>query len=345
MTFEEEERRIQNKLDAALREYDAGDFTAALQDCEYVLLSGENALASSLAAACLLRLGRVEEAEPLARTAVRLAPHAALAHFWLAQILEAREKDNEAEAVWLDAVAADPSDPAGHCELGRFLGARGRYAEALEALNVARKIGPPDGSLSFLIAACLEGQHKYEEAIVEGEEAARQLPQDPRPLRLLGCASASLADGLFTTPPKIVQYGRAVEFFKRALELDPNHDGTRHALATAQAALERVSKPADAPPLEPARSRTPLAGLVIALVFSNQAIVRILVENVDHALIWLPIILVADVIAIIIFGVATKDFSFLPSGLFRFFDRLIAKSDDQKPGASSTESERPSAQS
>src|SRR5262245_28570717 len=120
MTFEEEERRIENKLNSAVEAYDAGDYATALQDCEYVLLSGENAMASSIAAASLLRLGRADEAEPLARAGARLAPQVPLAHFFLAQILEAREKYDEAEAAWLDTIAADPGNPAGHCELGRF---------------------------------------------------------------------------------------------------------------------------------------------------------------------------------------------------------------------------------
>src|SRR5262249_30704895 len=144
---------------------------------------------------------------------------------------------------------------------------------------VARKIGPPDGRVSFMIAACLEGQHKYEEAIVEGEEAAQQMPEDPRPLRLLGSSCAMLADSLFATPPKIVEYSRAVEFFKKALELEPNNEATKHALATTQAALERVSQPADAPPIKIKRSRAPLAGLVIVLLVSNQTIVRALIDN------------------------------------------------------------------
>jgi Flp pilus assembly protein TadD len=122
MNLAQDHKHIQKLLDNGWQQYVRSDYAAALASFESVLrLDVENATANSVAASCLLRLGRVEEAEPLARTGVRVAPQNALAHVFLADTLLAIQEYEEAESELWEAVSLRPFEPGVQAQLGRFL--------------------------------------------------------------------------------------------------------------------------------------------------------------------------------------------------------------------------------
>src|SRR5207244_11719751 len=97
MNFSSEKRHIQKLTREGLKNLASNDHESAWRSFERVLLFDEdNAIANTLGAASLLNLGRLEEAEPLARRGVLLTPQLHLAHYYLALLLIAGEKYDEA---------------------------------------------------------------------------------------------------------------------------------------------------------------------------------------------------------------------------------------------------------
>jgi tetratricopeptide (TPR) repeat protein len=82
----------------------------------------------------LYRLGRVEEAEPHLREAVRNGPDLAQAQYQLGALLENRGETGRAIEHLTRAAALDPGDPKPHYALGRIYRRQGEEQKARESL-------------------------------------------------------------------------------------------------------------------------------------------------------------------------------------------------------------------
>src|ERR1041384_3206359 len=104
-------RRIEALIKKASTTLTKGDFESAWRLYEQVLLLDEdNLAANTFGAICLYSLSRVDEAEPLARAAVQLAPSMPLGHLYLAFVLLAKEQSVEGEFELWEAVAVAPDN-------------------------------------------------------------------------------------------------------------------------------------------------------------------------------------------------------------------------------------------
>ncbi|MCI0485442.1 MAG: tetratricopeptide repeat protein [Blastocatellia bacterium] len=256
MDFAFEEKRIEGLLETGWQSFVADDYETALREVETVLLiDGENPLANSLAAACLFRLGRVAEAEPLARNGVRLAPQAALSHVFLAEVLLAGERYEEAESELWEAVAAEPYSANLHIELGRFLLTRGQHTEARNRAERAIELSPENVEAHLLMGYCLGRMQEFEEAERALKRAQKLRPDDDRALAHRGMLCLAQAYLLIKSPEDKADYMRAAyrleraqEFLSRAVEINPANQGAKENLEAASKAFEQAKKLLDAKP-------------------------------------------------------------------------------------------------
>lgn len=257
MDFALEEKRIEGLLENGWQRFVSDDYETALREVETVLLiDGENAVANSLAAACLFRLGRVAEAEPLARNGVRLAPQAALARVFLAEVLLAAERYDEAESELWEAVALEPYSADMHLELARFLLARSRYAEAGERAESATYIAPENAEAHLLTGYCSMRAQEFDKADAALERAFALNPEDDRAPAYRGMLCLAQAYILIKSPQGKADYmqaarklGLASEFLRRALEINPENREAKENLASADKALKHAKKLIRAKPL------------------------------------------------------------------------------------------------
>ena len=250
MDFAFEEKKIEGLLETGWQRFVADDYETALREVETVLsIDDENPLANSLAAACLFRLGRVAEAEPLARNGVRLAPQAALAHVFLAEVLLAGEQYEEAESELWEAVAAEPYSADLHVELGRFLLTRGRNSEARERAARALELSPQNAEALLLLGYCQGRMQKFDEAERTLKSVSELRPDDDRALAYRGMLCLAQAYILIKSPEDKADYMRAAyrlerahELLGQAVKINPANQAAKENLEAAGKALEQARK-------------------------------------------------------------------------------------------------------
>ena len=304
MDFALEEKKIEGLLETGWQSFVSDDYETALREVETVLLiDDENPMANSLAAACLFRLGRMVEAEPLARNGVRLAPQAALAHVFLAEVLSATEQYDEAESELWEAVSLEPYNAGMHVKLGRFLIARGRLSEARERFERAIEISPEDAEAHLLLGYCLGQAQEFAEAERLLERAHELRPDDDKALVYHGMLCLAQAYILIKPPRKRVEFvqaayrlRRASELLGRALEINPANQEARDNLEAANKILEHANKLIEAKP----RSIRwviigGLAGLLVAFF-----LIRLLLSDSNESLMdtMVPFLIAAAIAAV-----------------------------------------------
>jgi protein O-GlcNAc transferase len=194
----------------------------------------------------LQKLRRRKEAETAYRTAIKLDPNFAPAHFNLGSLLQDLQRDADAEAeyrialalrsdyakaqnglghmlqrqgclgqaldAYRNAVQQDPQDPTYHCNLGTLLFALERNPEALVEFQHALKL-QPDCSLAHgnLGALLLRSGHP----IASEAESRAAIALDPgQPHWLTNLAGALLSQA---------RYGDAEEAYRKALAMKPDN--------------------------------------------------------------------------------------------------------------------------
>lgn len=222
MNFAKEEKEIKSLCEKGWREFTSNDYHAALQSCEtLLLLDSDNPMANSLGAACMFRLGQLDEAEPLARKGVELSPHSHLSHIFLAEILFAKGLKDEAEAELWEAIAIEPNDPELRFEVGRFLFSANEYSKAKEHLEKTLEFIPENAEAHFLLSFCLATLLHSEWAEAEVLKAIDLDPNHDRAHFTYGLLKLDKAERLRKIDLKILELRIASKAFSEARRINP----------------------------------------------------------------------------------------------------------------------------
>jgi tetratricopeptide (TPR) repeat protein len=144
------------------------------------------------------------------RRALALSPNHAEASRQLAELYTAMGKLDEAEALYVAAAKARPTDWYGYLLLGFFYWDRERYPDAVAALNQAKALAKDNHVVRYNLAAVYRAHGKYKEALEEVQEGLR--------IR----ASASLYGMLGAIYYYQHRFQEAVTALDTATELGPN---------------------------------------------------------------------------------------------------------------------------
>jgi tetratricopeptide (TPR) repeat protein len=332
MNFSREKRRIQRLIVEGLSKLASNDYESAWRSFERVLfLDEDNPVANTLGAASLLNLGRFDDAEPLARKGVRLTPHLALAHYYLALLLIAKEQYDEAESEIWEAIAIEPQNGETRLLLGRLLFTRAREAEALEQLMRCAELLPGNAEGHFFLGLCLLRCGQIWEAKAELEKTLHLQPENEGALTFNGLLSMAKADDLLTTPPKLAGYRHAADLLRRAIELNPNNELATEWLRFAEETIERISRPTDPPPAPERWYKTLSQQLAVWVGLAATSIgmfaLVVWLDESKTADLWVVAlcILVFDLLAFGLMSYLRRDFSALPPTIASFVERVTER--------------------
>jgi Tfp pilus assembly protein PilF len=226
-----EDKHIQQQLQAGWEKFVAADYEAALREFESVLLvEEERAMACTVAAACLSRLGQAEEAEPLARKGVALAPQVTFTHLILAEVLVALKQADEAEAELWEALALEPHNAELQTDLGRFLLMRDEREKARERIERAIEMQPDYAEAHFLLAICFGQVEEIDRAFAETERTLELAPTHARAHAFLSALFIARSQRFKKKAEKLAEFKRAQAALRRAVELDPTNEKTKKDL-------------------------------------------------------------------------------------------------------------------
>ncbi|MEA1673827.1 hypothetical protein [Nitrospirillum sp. BR 11163] len=141
----------------------------------------------------LRRLGRVSQAEPVLRMAMRLSPRDAVCHSNLAAVLRVLDRLAEAEDAARAALALNPGLINGHVNLASILMAQGRPSLALAASRRALADEPAQAEALYTHAAALQALGDLAAAAQAWDAGVRAHPGDAR--LAFGRANLDLARG------------------------------------------------------------------------------------------------------------------------------------------------------
>jgi len=232
---------------------------------------------------------------------VRLAPQAALAHVFLAEVLSASEQYDEAESELWEALSLEPYNAGLHVKLGRFLIARNRLSEARERFQRAIEISPEDAEAHLMFGYCLGQAQEFEEAERLLERAHELRPDDDKALVYHGMLCLAQAYMLIKPPRKRVEFERAARRLRRAsrllgraLEINPANQEARDNLEAANKILEHANKITGAKPLS---LRWPIIGGLAGLLVASILIRFLFMDSNESLMDSVIVLLVAAALA------------------------------------------------
>ena len=332
MNFNREKRKTERLKKEGLHRLASNDYESAWRTFEQLLLlDEEDPVANTLGAASLLNLGRLDEAEPLARKGVRLTPQLALSHYYLALLLIAKEEYEEGESEIWEAVAREPNIAGYRLVLGRLLFIQSREAEACEQLKRCNENLPENAEAHFLLGLSLLRCGQILEAKDEFDKSLLLEPENEDALAFDGLLCMAKADDLLTTPPKLAGYRHAADLLRRALELNPDNELASEWLRLAEKTIERISKPSDPPP-KPERwykelSKQLLVWVALAAISIGMFAAMVWLDESKTADFWVValFILLFDLSAFGLMSYLRRDFSALPPTIVSFVERVTER--------------------
>jgi tetratricopeptide (TPR) repeat protein len=158
----------------------------------------------------LSQTGSVDEAIDLARRSISLQPDSPHAWYNLGRALHCQNRFDEAADALSRAIALDPRFPQAYSELGEVLLRMKAPDKAIDTFNQSLAI-EPNAVLHYRIAIALLQQGKREEAIAACLKAES-----------LGFADQNLFNTLGTIHHQLGQIDKAIEYFKKALSIQPD---------------------------------------------------------------------------------------------------------------------------
>jgi tetratricopeptide (TPR) repeat protein len=182
-------------------------------------------------------VGQSTEAAALFDETVRARPDDVAALVWLGNTYLDQGNPAAAEPPFEKAVAMAPGVAAGHLGLGRVALERRQYAAAVPHLERALALEPGASAVHYPLALA----HRALGNVAQAEAQLRQRgsndlgPPDPLMQEVVDLLRSPVADE--SRGDKAIaagDFGAAVRYFRRSLELAPDSVSVRHKLATAQ---------------------------------------------------------------------------------------------------------------
>jgi tetratricopeptide (TPR) repeat protein/mono/diheme cytochrome c family protein len=172
--------------------------------------------------------GRLVLQEALMRQRLRKYPSDFSAHFNLGAVLQTEGKFDEAIDNYHQALRGNPDNVMALNSLGSALQSTGRPQEAIEHYRRALRLDPGYVNARYNLGNSLLMLGRGEEAISQLLQVVDALPEDANVCNSLGSAFAMHGD-----------LTRAVEFFERALRLNPSYADARENLEIVRAQLQK----------------------------------------------------------------------------------------------------------
>ncbi len=187
-------------------------------------VSGESPLVCGALGTALIHEQQFEEGVSYLKTAVRMAPRDARAHYNLACGLQAAGQPHEAAEHYRVALSIDKSNANARNNLGVVLQNEGRDAEAVRLFREALEIDPEYVDAHINLGVCTARNGEQEQAIAHFERALRLDPSRISAHHNVGLALCSQQ-----------RYDAAIQRFRHVLRLLPNDWNARLELARALA--------------------------------------------------------------------------------------------------------------
>ena len=222
---------------------------------EVLRVDPQNAEAQALLALCLSHQKKWKGAIEAAREAVRLDPEEPLAHEALAVIYLNSNRLEEAERAILQALELEPDSPTYWHLAGHLAWRRSDWQTALESAQRGLASDPSSPDLINLRSLALMKLGHVEESRQGLAELLAENPEDPSSLANMGWSSLHVG-----------KPGEALEYFKSALQLEPENDYARQGL------------------MEGLRARYPFYGLVLRFFFFMQGLSKRAQEAIELGL-------------------------------------------------------------
>jgi tetratricopeptide (TPR) repeat protein len=169
------------------------------------------------------------------RTAARLSPSLARAHFGIGVILETRNQDREAIEAYTAAVTSDPAYLEARFGLAQALRRNGRVEESLPHYEYVLRTSPAASQAAFGLAMGLVRLGRYPEARARLEQAVKAYPGQP------GFPHA-LARLLAAAPDDRVRDGARAESIMAGLLKDQRTPAMAETMAMALAEESRFDE-------------------------------------------------------------------------------------------------------
>lgn len=187
-------------------------------------------------------------------------PANARGHLGYGTALFARERTEESEAAFAEAVRLRPTYSDGHYNLGNALAKNQKLEEAVTAYQRSLRLNPLHAKCHYNLANTYKRLRRWDEAVVEYREAVRIDPEHisayinlGNTLRVLSRVDEAIeayhkaieinpryANAHYNLGRALEEQGNlqaALEEFRLAVEYDPAHGGAREALDTLLARL------------------------------------------------------------------------------------------------------------
>ncbi len=243
MDFSKEDKEIKKLCEQGWEQFQTGEFEAAWQSFEMALLfDSEIPMANCVGAACLFRLNKIEEAEALARKGVELAPHISLAHLFVAEILSFREKNEEAEFEFWEAISIDSTEAYTRLAFGKHLFFLNNYDKALEQFEKAIDLAPDFSEAHFMMGVCYGANQGLDQAIEKMMRTLTLEPQHDRAYSYLGCLVMVQAQQIKKLEERFEYLKRAAVYFNRAMEINPNNEQAKEYFQAVMKYNSQVEK-------------------------------------------------------------------------------------------------------
>ncbi len=198
---------------------------------EYTLnVTGDNPVAENGYGAALFNAGRLEEAQPHLRKAVRLAPAFPAAIANLAKVYMEQGNYNETVACLDEIIKHNEGTADTYYNMGTALSLLQRYDEAIKYFKKALELNPNDPDTHKRMGIVLLVMGRNNEAIARLNDSLRIKSNQVEVYTNLGTAYSQLG-----------QYEKAIQNWTKALELQPNSVDVLNNMGLALAAFGNVT--------------------------------------------------------------------------------------------------------
>jgi tetratricopeptide (TPR) repeat protein len=167
-------------------------------------VTSPNVFVEMLLGGRLLRQGDAAEAEALMRQAAVTSPHLPTVRILLSRALAARDHDDEALEVALEALRMDPKSAAAHVQVATLLGKRRNFGPAAGHLATAVSLAPsePDGWRGLIALVRVPGA--AEKGLPYVAALQRDRPDDPELARVRSALETAASNPALAAPAPAV---------------------------------------------------------------------------------------------------------------------------------------------